>query len=205
MSGYGFKRGEGRTLPIVVTKDNAISRGRFINKIEYRKTDKAEFLTIEVIDKAGFTARKAYFPPNKVGSLYVPDQTTFDKELQKFNRVMKNLTNVLLTKDYETGDVATFEQFCNRVILDIGKAYYNKELRIKLVYDKKNQPTLPNYPTMFEDPSLVSDENTKMTITQWDKVEPTEVEMDKDVKVENIELKGATEPKKDDGLSDLPF
>jgi hypothetical protein len=200
MSGYGFKKGEGRALPIVINKDNAIARGRFINKIEYRKTDKAEFLTIEVIDKAGNTARKSYFPPNKIGSQYIPDQAAFDKEMSKFNRTMKNLTNVLLSTDYETGDVATFEQFCNRIILDIGKAYANKELRIKLVYDKKNQPTLPTWPTMFEDPTLISDANTKMTITQWDRVEPIEIKMDEDKKpdLENLPEKKETE-------NDLPF
>jgi hypothetical protein len=200
MSGYGFKKGEGRTLPIVINKDNAIARGRFINKIEYRKTDKVEFLTIEVIDKAGNTARKSYFPPNKIGSQYIPDQAAFDKEMSKFNRTMKNLTNVLLSTDYETGDVATFEQFCNRIILDIGKAYANKELRIKLVYDKKNQPTLPTWPTMFEDPTLISDANTKMTITQWDRVEPIEIKMDEDKKpdLENLPEKKETE-------NDLPF
>ena len=198
MSGYGVKRGEGRTLPIVINKDNAIARGRYINKIEYRKTDKAEFLTIEVIDKNGMTARKSYFPP-QLGKGFVKTQEDFDKEQSKFNRVMKNLTNVLLTSDYETGEVASFEQFCNKVISDIGKSYYSKELRIKLVYDKKNWPTLPAWPTMFEDPTKISDADSKMTITQWDKVEPTVVEMDADVKPEDI----PPLPKKTE--DDLPF
>ena len=35
MSGYGVKRSEGKTNPIVITKDNAISRGRYIKNIEY--------------------------------------------------------------------------------------------------------------------------------------------------------------------------
>ena len=191
MSGYGIKRGEGRFSPIVINKDNAISRGRFISKIEYRKTDKAEFLTIEIKDNAGNTARRSYFPP-KLG-VYIKDAEQLKKEENKFNRTMEDLTKVLLSPNYETGEVATFEEFCNKIIADIGKSYYDKELRIKLVYDKKNRPTLPNYPVMFEDPTIVSDNNTKMQITQWDKVEPTEVKMDEDVKEDE---------KKDD---DLPF
>jgi hypothetical protein len=193
MSGFGFKKGEGRSLPIVITKENSVARGRFIDKIEYRKTDKAEFLTIEIVDKAGNTARKSYFPPNKIGSLYIPDQAAYDKEMDKFNKTMKNLTNVLLSKDYETGDVATFEQFCNKIISDIGKSYANKELRIKLVYDKKNYPTLPKWPTMFEDPTLISDTDTKMSVNEkWDKVEPTVIVMDED--------KLPDKEKEDDGL-----
>jgi hypothetical protein len=200
MSGYGFKRGEGRTLPIEITKENAIARGRFINRVEYRKTDKGEFCAIEVIDKAGNTARKSYFPP-KIGVGFVKTQADFDKEQGKFNRTMKNLTNVLLGKDYETGNVSTFEEFCNRIISDIGKVYINKELRIKLVYNSKNLPTLPAYPTMFEDPTLISDADTKMTLTQWDKVEKTEIPMDEDKKPD-IELKGSEKKVDDD---DLPF
>lgn len=199
MSGYGFKRGEGKTLPIEITKENAISRGRFINRIEYRKTDKAEFCTIEVIDKEGKTARKSYFPP-KIGVGFVKNQEDFDKEQGKLNRTMKNLTNVLLTKDYETGSVSTFAEFVNRIISDIGKAYANKELRIKLVYDSKNRPTLPNYPTMFEDPTLISDADSKMVLTQWDKVKPTDIPMDEDKKPD-VELKGSEKKEEDD----LPF
>lgn len=195
MSGYGFKRGEGKTLPIEINKDNAIARGRYINRIEYRKTDKAEYLTIEVRDKAGNTARKSYFPP-KIGSGFVQTTEQLEKEQHKFNRTIENLTSVLLSPSYETGPVATFEEFCNRIISDIGKSYFDKELRIKLVLDKKNYPTLPAWPIIFEDPSVVSDTATKMKITQWDKVEATAIEMDKE---------DTASDKKDDDLSDLPF
>lgn len=197
MSGYGVKRGEGRSLPIVINKDNAIARGRYIRNIEYRKTEKAEFLTIEVIDKDGMTARKSYFPP-QLGKGYVKTKEDFDKEQNKFNRVMKNVTSVLLSSDYETGVVDSFESFCNKVISDIGKSYYNKELRIKLVYDKKNFPTLPAWPTMFEDPTKIADSDTKMTITQYDKVEPTVLEMD-------IDTTPASVPEKKDDLDQLPW
>jgi hypothetical protein len=201
MSGYGFKKGDGGRLPIVITKENAISRGRFIKNVEYRKNDTAEWLTIEVADKAGNTARKSYFPA-KIGSGFVTTQEQVTKEQQKFNRTMENLTKVLLSSNYETGEVNTFEEFCKKVIFDIGKSYYDKELRIKLVYDSKNRPTLPNYPTMFEDPSLVSDENTKMKITDWDKVVPTAIKMDEDKKKDDLEL---DLKKKEDDDSDLPF
>jgi hypothetical protein len=125
--------------------------------------------------------------------IYIKDTEQLKKEENKFNRTMEDLTKVLLSPNYETGEVATFEEFCNKIIADIGKSYYDKELRVKLVYDKKNRPTLPNYPVMFEDPTIVSDGNTKMQITQWDKIEPTEVEMDEDKK---------DDEKKED---DLPF
>jgi len=180
MSGYGVKRSEGKSNPIIITKDNAIARGRYIKNIEYRKTDKAEFLTIEVRDKDGNTARKSYFPP-KLGSGFVQTKELLEKEERKLNGVMTNLTEVLISKKYETGPVSSFEEFCKKIIADVGKAYYDKELRIKLIYDSKNRPTLPAFPLIFEDPSLVSDENTRLKISDRDRVEPVVVKMDEDI------------------------
>lgn len=191
MSGYGVKK----AALIAVTKDNAIATGRYIKNIEYRKTDKAEFLTIEVKDEAGATARKSYFPP-KIGTGFVQTKADLEKEQNKFNRVITNLTGVLIGPGYETGTVDSFEEFCNKVITDIGKNYYEKELRIKLVLDKKNFPTLPNYPIMFEDPTLVKESETRMKITQWDKLVPTEIKMDEDKKDDLPKLKADD----DDGL-----
>ena len=198
MSGYGVKK----AALIVVNEENAISTGRYIKNIEYRKTDKAEFITIEVRDEAGATARKSYFPP-KIGTGFVQTKEQLEKEQNKFNRVMSNLTNVLISPSYETGTVDSFEEFCNKVINDIGKSYYDKELRIKLVLDKKNFPTLPNYPIMFEDPTLVSDSSTRMKLTQWDKVKPSEIVMDEDKKDDLDIAKKTTDD--DSDLSDLPF
>jgi hypothetical protein len=189
--GYGFKKSGDKRSPMVITKDNAISKGRFISNLEYNKTDKAEYFRIEVIDKSGDYARKSYFAP-KLGSGFIKTDEDLVKEQDKFNRVMRNLTNVFLGATYETGEVSSFETFCKKVIADIGKSYYSKELRVKCVYDAKNRPTLPNFPTMFEDPIAISDDNTKMKVTQWDKVEPTEVVMDEEsvgVKTDDIPFK----------------
>ena len=177
MSGYGFKRSGEKRTPMIITKDNAISRGRSISNLEYNKTDKAEYFRIEVVDKSGNYARKSYFAP-VIGQGFIKTEEDLVKEQDKFNRVMRNLTNVFLGPKYETGEVNSFENFCKKVIADIGKSYYEKELRVKCVYDGKNRPTLPNFPTIFEDPSIISDDDTKMKITQWDKVETTAVEMD---------------------------
>jgi hypothetical protein len=176
---YGFKKSGEHRAPMSINKDNAISRGRYVSNIEYHKTDKAEYLVVEVIDKSGNYARRSYFEP-KIGGGYIKTEEDLKKEQDKFNRVMKNLTTVFLGSSYETGEVASFEGFCKKVIADIGKSYNNKEVRAKIVYDGKNRPTLPNFPIMFEDPAVVSDDDTKMRITQWDKVELTVVEMDED-------------------------
>ena len=190
-AGYGIKVGDGNSAePIVVTKENCISRGRYISKLEFRKSDKAEWLNIEVKDREGRIARRSYFPP-AIG-LYVKDEAALTKEKQKFNSMMRNLTGVLLSPKYETGPVSSFAEFCNKVISDIGKSYHDKELRIKLVYNSKNQPSLPNWPVMFEDPIVISDEMSKMKITEHDKVAPVAVAMDSEPSTSTIPSKSIT-------------
>jgi hypothetical protein len=197
MSGYGIKRGEGSTEPIIINKGTAISRGRFISKLEYRKSDKGQWFLIEVKDGDGRTARRSYFPP-VLGSQFIPDAAALKKEQDKFNSTMRNLTNVFLTPKYETGEVNTFEEFCNKVISDIGKSYYDKELRVKLVLNKKNEPTLPNWPVMFEDPILISDEMSKMKLTEWDRVVPIVITMDAEKSTSNV-------PSKSIAIEDIPI
>jgi len=181
MSGYKITKGDDRFLPITITRENAISRGRYIRNIEYRKTDKAEWLNVEIIDNEGNVARKSYFPPI-LGSLYVPDKEKLKKEQEAFTRAMSHITKLFLGTDYEVEGVETFAQFCNKIIEDLGKTYHGKELRMKLVYDSKNKPTLPKFPVFIEDPELVSDLNTRMKLTDFDKVVQVAVVMDSDTK-----------------------
>jgi hypothetical protein len=207
MSGYGIKRGEGKSFPIVINETNAIARGRYINRLEYRQSDKAEWFTIEVRDRAGNTARKSYFAPKK--NAWIKTDEDLAKEQGKFSRVIKNLTDTVLSRSYETGEVASFKEFCNKVISDIGKAYVDKELRVKLVLDKENRPTLPKFAPMFEDPIMVADSETKLVVTQWDKVKPSEIAMDEDKPTVapdmTLEKTKTGEKPEGDGLDGLPF
>lgn len=193
---YGFKKGSGSFSPIEITKENAISRGRYISNIEYRKTDTAEWIQISIIDRDGRTARRSYFPP-KMGQGYTNSEEQFDKEMGKLNGVMANLAKTFLGDDYETGEVATFEAYAKKIISDIGNKYSKKELRIKLVYDNKNRPSLPSYGRIFEDPIKVPDNETKLTLYIRDRVEQVVVKMDAD----DLDI---TKVKKDDE-DDLPF
>lgn len=195
---YGFKKGSGKSLPIEITKENAIAKGRYVSNIEYRKTDSGvEFLSISVTDKDGRTAKRSYFPP-KLGVGFINSQEIFAREEGKLNRVLENVTKVFLGNSYETGPVSSFEEFCKKVITDIGKSYSNKELRIKLVYDSKNRSSLPGYAPIFEDPAVISDDATALKINVRDRVEKIEVAMDKD---DGLEI---SKPKAEDE-DDLPF
>ena len=78
------------------------------------------------------------------------------------------------------------------------------------MYNSKNQPSLPNWPTMFEDPIVVSEEMSKMKITEHDKVAPVAVAMDSEPSTSTIPSKSILAddipmpPAKNTG-DDLPF
>lgn len=192
-----------RKGPMSITEDNAIDTGRFLNRVEYRCTDAdVEFFTIEIIDREGFTARKSYFKP-EIGKGFIKDEEELQKQQQKFSRVMKNLMFVLHGSDFETGQVSGFKEFCDIIRENITHSMMKKEMRVKVVLDKDNRPTLPNYPLIFEDAN-VSPEDSKLRILEYDKVNPSvnEEEFDKDSKPSTSTIPDlGTEEKKDD----LPF
>lgn len=196
---YGIKKGSGQGNPIVITRESAISEGRFISNLEYRKTETAEYLSVSVTDKTGRFVRRSYFPP-KMGVGFVNSTEIFDREQGKLNRVIENIAKVFLGNDYETGEVKSFEEFCKKVVTDIGSAYVDKELRIKLVYDSKGRVTLPGYAPIFEDPTIIAADVSNLKIGVRDRVEQVEIKMDDDK-----EDDGLTLPKKTTSEDDLPF
>ena len=172
--------------PMVINAKNAIARGRYLHKLEYKSGDTYELFTIEVIDKENGTARKSYFNPEKSMQAFAKEPEYIKKQQGKFNSVIGSLTSALLGSEYETGQVSNFKEFCEKIMADIPKSLFRKELRVKVVLDKQDRPTLPPFGAIFEDCSVVSDADSKLEIRDpWDKVEPSgevapAVAMDKD-------------------------
>jgi len=172
---YEVKKG-GAYKPMVITSENAISEGRYLNRIEFRKTEKAKWLTLEVKDKDGGIARKSYFEPKMGNFIDTPEKLA--KEQGKFSGVMRSLTRAMLSDNYETGKIDSFEEFCLKIQHDIPDSLFNKELRIKCIYDKNNNPSLPNFGVVFEDPTKVPLEQSKIRMSDRDIVEKIEVDED---------------------------
>jgi len=193
---YGIKK-QVWAGPIEVSPETSIATGRYLDKLEYRKTDKSEFLIVGVRDKAGKTASKIYFAP-KIGG-FIKTEEDLSKEQTRFSRILQNLTRSLLGEEYETGAVSSFEMFCKKVIADIPTSLYNKELRIKVILDKNNRATLPTGSPIFEDPIRVSPEDSKLKVYPKEKVVKSEVVMDEDPDEKSVKK---TEV---DDFDDLPF
>lgn len=171
---YEVRKG-GAYKPMVITSENAISEGRFLSRIEFRKTDKAKWLLLEVRDKDGGVARKSYFEP-KLGSGFVTTGEILAKEQGKFSGVMQSLVRAMLSDSYTTDKIESFDEFCLKIQHDIPESLFNKELRVKCIYDKSGNPTLPAFGVVFEDPTRVPKDKTRMRISDKDIV--TKVEVD---------------------------
>lgn len=186
------KRNEYR--PMEIDEKNAISI-RYLNRIELRKNDNYKYLVVEVRDENGGIARKSYFEP-KISQI-IKTQEDLEKAQGKFNGVMQSLTKAVIDNNYETTAFESFEDFCLKVISDIPKSGFSKPLRVKCLYDKKGNPTLPMYGVVFEDPAIVPKDKSRIKIFDNDVF--TKVEMDTDA--EKIDL--SVEDTK--ATDDLPF
>jgi len=181
--------------PMDINKENAISI-RYLNRIEFRKNDTYKYLVVEVRDENGGIARRSYFEPKISG--IIKTQEDLDKAQGKFTGVIKSLTKATISPDYETKSFESFEDFCLQIISDIPKSGFSKPLRVKCVYDKKGNSTLPAYGVVFEDPELISEDKSRIKIYDNDIL--TKIEMDVDP-ANDIDLK------KDDSnplIDDLP-
>lgn len=195
---YEVKKG-GAYKPMIITSENAISEGRYLNRIEFRKTEKAKWLSLEVRDKDGGVARKSYFEPKMGNFITTPEK--LEIEQRKFNGVIQSLLRAVISDNYETGKVDSFEEFCLKVQHDIPESLFNKELRVKCIYDKTYNPTLPAFGVVFEDPLRVPADKTRMKITDRDVV--SKIDMDTDPL--SIAKSAETEKKTVIGKDDLPF
>lgn len=135
---------------IQITPETAIAEGRFIESIEFVEGEKPRFKVV-VRNAQGQTAQKAWFEP-KLGGFV--DEKILKTKIAQFNGVMANIARRFLGEKYVPQGVTDFESLCKTVIKDIGNKYVNKELRVKLVYNKDGFPSMPNVAPIFEDISI---------------------------------------------------
>lgn len=166
---------------IQVDRTTAISTGRYLENIEYGVTDNGnKFIEVTVREKDGKTASRKYFEPTIDGN-YVKTEEELEKVGNKFNTLMANLTRRFLGDNYVVENVSSFEEYCKRIAADIKRVpgWDKKEMRVKVVLNKDDYPTLPGYAPAFEDASVPLAES-KLKIGQYDKVESDNVTPDAD-------------------------
>lgn len=189
---FEVKKG-GAYEPMIITSENAISEGRYLSRIEFRKNEKVSWLSLEVRDKDGGIARRSYFEP-KLGN-FIKTTEDLNKEQGKFNGVIKSLTKALISDTYETGPIESFEEFCLKIQKDLPAEFWKKELRVKCIYNKDGNPTLPAFGVVFEDPTKITLDKSRIKLSDRDVV--TKVEVDTD----DLPTPTVTDITKDD----LPF
>ena len=150
---YGFTAETQETTSnskfIQVTPETAIATGRFIKEMKFEENGGNPYFEIIVSNKEDQTANRRYYEP-KIDGTYVQDEAGLKKAAAKFNGVMANIARRFLGDAYVTQGVTSFESLCKKVIADIGTKHINKELRVKVILNKENYPTLPGYSPIFE-------------------------------------------------------
>ena len=151
--GFGFDEStaEGSVSKFIqVTPETAIAVGRFIKEIKFEENEGNPYMEIVVTNAQEQTAGRRYYEPKIDGSI-IKNEADFKKAITKFNGVAANLARRFLGESYKPEGVKDFTSLCKTIIKDIGNKYVNKELRIKLILNNKNYPTLPTYAPIFED------------------------------------------------------
>ena len=180
-TGFGFTEETSEVTGkfIQITPETAIAEGRFIESLEFLEDDDHPRFKVVIRNAAGQTAQKAWFEPKM--DKYTTDEKALNAKIGRFNAVMANLSRRFLGDSYSPQGVTDFKSLCKTVIKDIGNKYVDKELRIKVVYDKSGFPTLPQNAPIFED---IDVEVSKLTINpKYDNVVSTYTAPDTDTDI----------------------
>jgi hypothetical protein len=179
---------------IQVTPETAIATGRFIKELKFEENEGNPYIEISVVNVQGQTANRRYYAP-KIDGTYTKTEEDLKKAVVKFNSLMANLSRRFLGESYKPAGVADFSSLCKVIIKDIGTKYVNKELRVKVILNKDNFPTLPAYAPVFEDVATVP---SKLVINKVDNVVSTYKKPDATPDTDSQGGVPATDP-------DLPF
>lgn len=155
-----------------------IQEGTFVTKIEYVTDPSNSYLLVEMADKDGKTVNRRYFEPKIDGNI-VKTKEELAKSVNTFLKILANLARKFNGENYVCSGT-NFGDLCRNVIRDIGDTYKGKELRTKVLLNKKNFPVLPAYAPIWEDPTVVPATATKLTINDIDKVKKSEQTADND-------------------------
>ena len=166
---------------IQVDRLTCIATGRYLDEVETGKTDDGvPFLQISVRENDGKTAQRRYFEP-RIDGEYINNEKDLEKAENKFNALVANLMRIFYGDNYDTGEVDSFETYVKKIESDVKRSpgWNKREMRVKLVLNPKDYPTIPSYAPVFEDAKIPLAES-KLKIGPYDRIEKAEVKADED-------------------------
>lgn len=174
--GYGFdektKSEEGGNSKFLRP---GIQEGVYLDKIEYGElpSNKAAYFSISIKDASGKKAERKYFEPTL--NQWVQTQADLEVKQANFSAIVKNLATKFLGENYTMPKESSFKKFCEAIIKNIGEKHVGVELRAKIVLNKGNYPSLPDYAPVFE---LASLKESKLFIGKKERIEAVEADID---------------------------
>ena len=122
----------------------------------------------------------------------------WEKKMQSQAKRVKHIMTKFLDEDQINITANNFEEFCKQVIAKLGNSYIGKKLRTKTIYSYNRYISFPKYVPFLEDMNV---EKSRLTITDFDKMEKDEADNPSALKSTAPNNGTATEPAE----SDLPF
>ena len=126
-------------------------------------------------------------------------QEGWEKKMQSQMKRVKHIMTKFIDEDKVTIEAHDFASFCEQIIAKLGNSYVGKKLRVKTVYSYNNYVSFPKYVPFLEDMNV---EKSKLTITDFDKMEKDEADNPSALTSTAPSNGTATEPAES---GDLPF
>lgn len=144
----------------------------FFTKLEVVSDPQGKhYLQIEMADINGLKVSGRFYEP-VIDHNRIKNNIELKERIDKLMKVFANLGRKFKGDNYVVSG-GSFKELCTNLISDIGAELYSKPLRTKVVYNNKDFISLPVYPPIWEDPTLIPKSESKLRINSIDNVTKT--------------------------------
>ena len=141
-----------------------INNNVMLKEVAFNDEGDNHFMEITMEDKEGRTVNRRYFDPSN-------DRYDVAKAVNKFNKVCKNLATKFLGDDFEMEGAKSFKAFVNNFAKAMKPHFGTGNLRVKVILNKGDFPTLPGYAPIFESMEVTPAESKLFINAEFDRVE----------------------------------
>jgi hypothetical protein len=152
----------GKFIPAGINENVKLKEITYNNGETFGGTEVIEFV---FEDSLGRTVNRRYFDPSKT-------QYDVEKAMAKFNRICKNVATKFLGENFEMAGAPNFKAFVDAYIAALQPHFGTGDLRLKVILNKSDYPTLPNYAPFCELMSVPADQSKLKINPTYDRTEP---------------------------------
>lgn len=163
---YGFDEEFRDNLTII---QPGIHENMFLKEVNVSlEDDENKYIEFVFNDKDNtyYPISRRYYEPKMGG--FVDTEDKLVKAVNRFNSVMANISRNLLGNKYTVVGVKTFDEFIMKVKRDLQAAINKVPVRLVVVLNNNDFPTLRSFSPVIESMSIVP---SKLALSRFDKIE----------------------------------